>query len=66
MSPLGVFIGDLFDSIMLLQDEINAIVIGIFLHISTTIIFESTDNHQFNIQKIITILVGAAAAMLSI
>ena len=65
MGPAGVYLGDLLDSIVLVQDEINAIVIGIFLHISTTILFESTDNHKFNIQKTIIILVGAVAAMLS-
>lgn len=66
MSPIGVYIGYLFDSIVLIRDEINAIVIGIFLHISTTIIFESSDNHKFILQKLITILVGSAIAMLSI
>tara|TARA_B100001996_G_C18544961_1_gene548502 strand:+ start:183 stop:875 length:693 start_codon:yes stop_codon:yes gene_type:complete len=66
MGPAGVYLGGLFDPIMLLQDEINAIVIGTFLHISTTILFESTDNHQFNTKKIIILLIGALAAMLSI
>lgn len=35
-----------------------AFVIGIFLHISTTILFESDQNHRFNIIKLLTILLG--------
>lgn len=41
-----------------------AIVIGIFLHISTTILFENDEHHRFNIIKLITILVGFASAFL--
>jgi len=43
--------------------NIMAIVIGIFLHISTTILFESSANHRFNLLKIITVLAGAATAV---
>ncbi|MBX7202560.1 MAG: ZIP family metal transporter [Bacteroidia bacterium] len=35
-----------------------AFVIGIFLHISTTILFESDKNHRFNLVKMLTILAG--------
>lgn len=41
-----------------------AFVIGIFLHISTTILFESDEHHRFNIIKLITILLGFATALL--
>jgi len=40
------------------------VVIGIFLHISTTILFESTENHRFNSIKFIVILLGAGLAFL--
>jgi len=40
-----------------------ALVIGIFFHISTTILFESDQNHRFNLIKFITILLGAATAL---
>jgi hypothetical protein len=43
-----------------------AIVVGIFLHISTTILFEMSDGHKFSIQKIITIIVGGFIAVLSL
>ncbi|MEC9209315.1 MAG: ZIP family metal transporter [Bacteroidota bacterium] len=66
MSPLGVFAGDLFTALANYHNEIIAIVIGIFLHISTTILFESSDGHKFSIQKVLTIIVGAFIAFLSL
>jgi len=39
-----------------------AIVIGIFLHISTTILFESDQTHRFNLMKLLTIVIGVFAA----
>jgi hypothetical protein len=35
-----------------------AFVIGIFLHISTTILFESDQNHRFNFIKLLSIILG--------
>ena len=66
MSPLGVYAGNIFDALSFYHDEILAIVIGIFLHISTTILFESTDGHRFSFTKIITIIAGACIAILSL
>ncbi|MCB9262792.1 MAG: ZIP family metal transporter [Flavobacteriales bacterium] len=42
-----------------------ALVIGVFLHISTTILFENTDNHKFSRYKLVAIALGAAIAILS-
>ena len=66
MSPLGMYSGTLFQELSNYSNEIMAIVIGIFLHISTTILFESTDGHRFSFQKILTIIVGAGIAILSL
>lgn len=44
-------------------DKIMAVVIGIFLHISTTILFESSENHRFNLVKFIMIILGAGFAI---
>lgn len=46
-------------------DKIMAIVIGIFLHISTTILFESgsADHHKFNRKKAIAIILGVAISL---
>lgn len=66
MSPLGVFAGSLFTTLANYHNEIMAIVIGIFLHISTTILFESTEGHRFSFTKIITIIIGALLAIFSL
>ena len=66
MTPLGVYSGNFFTEISNYKDEIMAIVIGVFLHISTTILFESTDGHRFSFQKILTIIIGACIAILSL
>ena len=66
MSPLGVFSGSLFADLVEFHNEIMAVVIGIFLHISTTILFESSEGHKFNSKKIFAILLGAAIAYLSL
>ena len=44
------------------EHVILAIVVGIFLHISTTIIFETSENHKFNLLKLVSILVGCSFA----
>jgi zinc and cadmium transporter len=44
--------------------EITALTIGIFLHISTVILFESSKDHKFNIRKFIAILLGMSIAFL--
>ena len=66
MTPLGVYSGHLFTELSNYANEIMAVVIGIFLHISTTILFESTDGHRFSFQKILTIIIGACIAILSL
>lgn len=62
MTPLGVIISSHFKIIQVYYYEISAIVIGIFLHISTTILFESNENHKFNLIKLLTIIVAVAIA----
>lgn len=42
-----------------------ALAIGMLLHISTTIIFETTPDHRFDAKRFITVLAGAALAFLS-
>ena len=59
MGPLGMFLSahtDLANH----SRALMAIVIGIFMHISTTILFEASDVHRFNIAKLIAIVAGTA------
>ena len=71
MTPFGMlashFIGmQLQGDLAPYFSAVTGVVIGIFLHISTTILFESTENHRFNALKFVTILLGVAAAWLLI
>ena len=66
MAPLGIYTGHLFTELSNYANEIMAIVVGIFLHISTTILFESTDGHNFSITKIFAIVTGTLLVILSL
>ena len=66
MSPIGLFISKRLTSVGDYLHIITAIVIGIFIHISTTILFESTEGHKLTSRKIITILMAVIIAYLSI
>ena len=68
MCPLGYYlsyaIGNGFGNIETYFDRIMGVVIGIFLHISTTILFESSVDHKFNIKKTIMVLLGIGIALI--
>lgn len=57
-APLGILSGANFTILQNYHKEILAIVVGLLLHISTTILFESTSDHHIKIQKLIAILLG--------
>ena len=66
MTPIGLMIG-LFitpGDLGVNYHMILGVVIGMFLHISTTIIFETSENHKFNFLKLISIIVGVSLALL--
>lgn len=62
MTPLGSYLQENFEFLHQIEKYIHALVIGIFLHVSTTILFESSKNHQFNFSKIVVILLGVFIA----
>jgi zinc transporter ZupT len=62
MTPLGNWISKSFTLVDLYKTEINALVIGIFLHVSTTILFESSKDHKFNLAKLVTIILAIVLA----
>jgi len=65
MSPLGLLASNEISIFHNYHIEITAVIIGIFLHIATAILFESTQNHQFNSKKFIAVIIGFAVAFLS-
>lgn len=62
MTPLGSWINTYFIIPENYTAYINALVIGIFLHVSTTILFEASKNHSFNISKLAVVIVGILLA----
>ena len=44
---------------------LNGILVGILLHISTTILFETADGHDFNARKLLTVLAGLLMAFIA-
>jgi zinc transporter ZupT len=68
MTPLGLLVGLYMPAAQIGFDYhmILAIVVGMFLHISTTIIFETAENHTFHLFKLLAILSGCLLAFLII
>lgn len=64
MSPLGSLIAHHADFATDWMLPIKALVAGIVLHVSTTLILESSDGHQFNLAKMIVMLAGAGLAFM--
>jgi zinc transporter ZupT len=64
MTPLGTIVSDFIPQLNDYYTEITAVVIGILFHISSTIIFESSEGHKFNIAKVSMIVIGIFLAYL--
>ncbi|MFC0604986.1 ZIP family metal transporter [Winogradskyella pulchriflava] len=62
MTPLGTIVSNNVSFVADYVDVVNAIVIGIFLHISTTILFETGEGHKFNLSKLLAICLGVLIA----
>ncbi|RKR07068.1 hypothetical protein CLV91_3052 [Maribacter vaceletii] len=62
MTPIGSYISANFELAPKYFAMLNALVIGIFLHISTVILFESSEGHKFNLRKLAVIIVGIIIA----
>ncbi|MBG6109582.1 zinc transporter ZupT [Flavobacterium sp. CG_9.10] len=62
MTPLGTFSSGYLPILNQYYNEITAVVIGILFHISSTIIFESSEGHKFNIAKVSMIILGIGLA----
>ena len=67
-APIGILlstqVGNLFNGNNdLFYTMTMSIVVGIFLHISTTVLFESSEDHRFNFLKLFSIMVGIGLAV---
>ncbi|MCF8258952.1 MAG: ZIP family metal transporter [Flavobacteriales bacterium] len=70
MSPLGGLLSGIIEHRVsdapAFFGVVMALVVGIFLHIATTIIYEADKGHRFNLGKFTAIAVGFALAYLSV
>ena len=69
MAPLGCLVSYMLNSIGVQNYDgflklSFALVIGIFLHISTAIMFETGENHRYNFAKIMSMVAGVFLAAL--
>jgi zinc and cadmium transporter len=69
MAPAGYFFSDTLShtatfNLQQYFNRIMGVVIGIFLHISTTILFESSEGHKFNLRKMIVVLLGISIPLI--
>ena len=63
--PIGMFMGGLIGEAQeAYLSYLLLIAVGMFLHISTTIIFESSEGHKLNLYKFLAILGGFGIGML--
>ena len=62
MTPFGALLANSVPQLVVYHPQMSAIVIGIFLHISSVILFETSENHKFNYQKLGVIILGFALA----
>lgn len=65
MAPLGMTLSG-HTALAHHTRELMAIAIGIFMHVSTTILFESSDIHRFNYGKTLAIVLGTGLGVLSV
>lgn len=62
MTPLGSFLSQNLELFATYSASLKGLAAGMFFHVSTTIIYESSQNHSFNIQKLMAIVLGMIAA----
>ena len=65
MAPIGMFFSSQ-TGLAVYSRYLMAIVIGIFMHISTMILFESEDQHRISPAKMFAVLVGLALGIVSV
>ena len=62
MTPLGAYLAAYSPWVKEYGYLFTSLAIGVFLHISTIILFESSKGHSFNIRKLIVIVLGIVIA----
>lgn len=66
LGPLGVWTGNFFESTANFLQASLAISVGIILHLSTTILLETNEEHTIEWRKLLPILFGILLSLISI
>lgn len=66
MVPAGIIVGKSLTGYQEVLNALIGIVIGVFLHISTTILFENNESHTYGRYKLVAIGIGLAVALLAV
>ena len=64
LTPFGTLVSEMIVLSNKLFYSLNAVMVGMFFHISTIILFEADEGHQFNISKIAAIVSAILIAFL--
>jgi zinc transporter ZupT len=65
MPVLGILLAGTLAPLQDAGKQLTALTLGVFLHVSTTILFESSKGHAFNLVKFASILLAFALAFLA-
>lgn len=66
MAPAGMYLSGHVPFLAQHSRELMAIVIGIFMHISTTILFETGEVHRIHMGKLAAIVIGTALGIVTV
>ena len=64
MTPMGSYLATASELVSSYGHVLTSLAIGVFLHISTIILFESSQGHAFNLRKLLVIVLGIGIAYL--
>ena len=62
---LGILLAESLPQDTATFGAMNGLLVGILLHIATTILFETADGHEFNGRKFLTVLLGLALSLMT-
>ena len=62
MTPLGTFVSNNSDQLLNYSSLIDSLVVGVLLHISTTILFKTSEGYKFNLVKMALVVAAIILA----
>jgi hypothetical protein len=62
MTPLGTFVSNNSNQLLDYSSLIDSLVVGVLLHISTTILFKTNEGYKFNLVKMVLVVAAIILA----